>query len=64
MSYNYPTINYIGNKQKITDWIISKIPISDGVVADVFSGGASVSYAFKKAGFQVYSIHFVLLLIG
>lgn len=56
---NYPTINYIGNKQKIVDWIIRKLPIKKGVVVDLFSGGASVSYGLKKKGFSVLSNDFL-----
>lgn len=51
----YPKVNYIGNKEKITDWIIENIPIREGTVLDLFSGGASVSYALKKSGFKVIS---------
>lgn len=52
---NYPKVNYIGNKEKIADWIINNLPIKDGTVLDLFSGGASVSYALKKSGFKVLS---------
>lgn len=51
----YPKVNYIGNKEKIADWIIDCFPIKKGVVLDLFSGGASVSYALKKSGFKVLS---------
>lgn len=51
----YPKINYIGNKSKLVDWIISNMPIKSGMVVDLFSGGASVSYEFKKQGFEVIS---------
>ena len=51
----YPKINYIGNKSKLVDWIISNMPIKSGIVVDLFSGGASVSYEFKKQGFEVIS---------
>lgn len=49
----YPKVNYIGNKEKIADWIIECLPIRKGVVLDLFSGGCSVSYALKKSGFEV-----------
>ena len=49
----YPKINYIGNKEKIVDWIIAELPIKGGVVVDIFAGGCSVSYALKGAGFKV-----------
>lgn len=31
----YPTVNYIGNKLKIADWIVDNMPIKEGVV-DIF----------------------------
>ena len=51
----YPKINYIGNKVKLVDWIISNMPIKSGVVLDLFSGGTSVSYKLKSQGFSVIS---------
>ena len=52
---NYPKINYIGNKLKLVDWIIESMPVKKGVIVDLFSGGASVSYGLKKKGFSVVS---------
>lgn len=49
----YPKINYIGNKSKLVDWIITNMPVKSGTVIDLFSGGASVSYELKKRGFSV-----------
>lgn len=51
----YPKVNYIGNKEKIVDWIISELPLDKGTVLDIFAGGCSVSYALKKAGYTVIS---------
>ena len=51
----YPKINYIGNKRKISDWLISNMPVTHGVVLDLFAGGCSMSYAFKQAGYSVLS---------
>ncbi len=51
----YPTVNYIGNKEKVSDWIIKSLPITQGIVLDLFCGGCSVSYAFKEKGFKVIS---------
>ena len=51
----YPKINYIGNKDKLVDWIIDNFPIKKGVVLDLFSGGNSVSYALKEKNYTVYS---------
>ena len=50
-----PKVNFIGNKEKIVDWICSNIPIDVTTVFDAFSGGSSVSYAFKKKGYTVLS---------
>lgn len=51
----YPKVNYIGNKEKLVEWIIEKIPVEKGTVLDLFCGGCSVSYALKKHGFSVIS---------
>ena len=51
----YPAINFTGNKRKLTDWIISNLPVKGGKVLDLFAGGCSVSYALKQAGYTVYS---------
>ncbi len=51
----YPKINYIGNKDKLVDWIIENLPIKKGVVLDLFSGGNSVAYALKENNYTVYS---------
>ena len=51
----YPKVNYIGNKEKLAEWIIENLPISHGTVLDLFCGGCSVSYALKKHGFNVIS---------
>lgn len=53
MNAKYPKINYIGNKEKISDWIIGNLPIKSGVVIDLFSGGCSMAYKLKQQGFQV-----------
>ena len=52
---NYPTVNYIGNKKKMSDWIVDNLPIKNGVVLDLFCGGCSVSYALKQKGYSVIS---------
>ena len=51
----YPKINYIGNKNKLTDWIVENFPYKKGIVLDLFCGGCSVSYALKEKGYRVYS---------
>jgi adenine-specific DNA-methyltransferase len=52
---NFPKINYIGNKEKLAKWIADSIPVKSGVVVDLFAGGCSISFEFKKRGFEVIS---------
>jgi adenine-specific DNA-methyltransferase len=49
----FPTINFIGNKEKITSWIFDNISVSGKTFFDIFSGGCSVSYEAKKRGCKV-----------
>ena len=51
----YPTVNFIGNKEKVIDWIIEEMPVKNGTVLDLFAGGCSVSYALKENGYIVIS---------
>lgn len=51
----YPKVNYIGNKEKLVDWIIDEMPVKTGSVLDIFAGGCSVSYGLKKKGYSVIS---------
>lgn len=57
----FPTSNYIGNKDKIAHWICEQIPNDVNTVFDAFSGGASVSYAAKAMGFNVFSNDIMLI---
>ena len=50
-----PKINFIGNKEKIVNWICDNIPKEVNTIFDAFSGGASVSFESKKRGFKVVS---------
>lgn len=59
MGKKYPTVNYIGNKEKISSWIIDSLPINKGTVLDLFCGGCSVSYELKYRGFNVISNDFL-----
>lgn len=52
---SYPSVNYIGNKEKIVDWIASLIPADATSFFDAFCGGCSVSYKAKTLGLQVYA---------
>jgi adenine-specific DNA-methyltransferase len=49
----YPKVNFIGNKQKLVDWIAENLPVKSGVAVDLFCGGSSVSYMLKQKGFEV-----------
>ena len=51
----YPTVNYIGNKEKIVNWIASLIPADATSFLDVFCGGCSVGYMAKEKGLTVYA---------
>jgi len=51
----YPKVNFIGNKRKITDWIFKNIPEDVDSFFDAFSGGCSVSFEAKKRGYKVIS---------
>lgn len=55
LDYNYklPKINYIGNKEKLSSWIIDNFPVEKGKILDLFSGGSSISFEAKKRGFEV-----------
>ena len=52
---SYPTVNYIGNKEKIVKWISSLIPSDAETFLDVFCGGCSVGYMAKEKGLRVYA---------
>ena len=52
---SYPTVNYIGNKEKIVNWISSLIPDDATSFLDVFCGGCSVGYMAKERGLTVYA---------
>ena len=50
---NYPKVNFIGNKEKITDWIFENIPKDVNTIFDAFCGGCSVSFEAKKIGYEI-----------
>ena len=54
-SKKLPKINFIGNKEKIANWICNSFPKKTKTVFDAFSGGGSVSYEAKKKGYKVIS---------
>ncbi len=49
----YPRVNFIGNKEKIADWIFNNVPKDVKTIFDAFSGGCSVSFEAKKRGYEV-----------
>lgn len=49
----YPKVNYIGNKEKIAEWICNHFPEDTTSVFDAFSGGASVAYLAKAKNLKV-----------
>jgi len=55
LDYKYPKVNYIGNKEKLADWICDYFPKDANSVFDAFSGGSSVSYEAKKRGYKTLS---------
>jgi len=52
---NFPRVNYIGNKEKISNWICDQFPKDVKTVFDAFSGGTSLSYEAKRRGYKVIS---------
>lgn len=57
----YPKVNYIGNKEKITNWICDQFPEGCSSVFDAFSGGCSVSYEAKKRNLKVITNDVLLI---
>lgn len=49
----FPKINFIGNKEKIANWICEQFPQDAKSMFDVFAGGNSVSFFAKKKGLRV-----------
>lgn len=52
---NYPKINFIGNKEKISKWICDQFPKDAISLFDAFSGGCSLAYEAKRRGLEVYT---------
>lgn len=55
MMNKFPKINFIGNKEKIANWISDFFPSDAKSIFDAFSGGGSVSYQAKMKGLRVIS---------
>ncbi len=54
-SQQFPKINFIGNKEKLAEWICDFIPSGSTSFFDAFSGGSSIGYEAKKRGLKVIS---------
>ena len=48
----YPKVNYIGNKEKLADWICDYFPKDAESVFDAFCGGSSIGYEAKKEALE------------
>jgi len=48
--------NYIGSKQKLTDWIWKSTPDDVQTAVDAFSGSSVVAYMFKTHGLGVHAV--------
>ena len=55
MKSKFPKVNFIGNKEKVGDWITSNFQDGANSVFDAFSGGCSISYKAKEMGYKVIS---------
>src|SRR5699024_10772939 len=53
--YIFPKVNFIGNKRKFSELIVDSTPLKHGTVLDLFAGGSSVGFDYKKRGFKVIS---------
>ncbi len=51
----YPKVNYIGNKEKLANWICDYFPKNTKSIFDAFSGGSSIGYESKRRGYQTIS---------
>lgn len=51
----FPTINFIGNKETLARWIYKNAPDGIDKILDLFCGGCSISYFFKTKGIEVTS---------
>lgn len=51
----YPKVNYIGNKEKLVNWICDYFPKDTKSIFDAFSGGSSIGYEAKRRGYKTIS---------
>ena len=58
-SYRLPKTQYLGSKQKLTEWIYQCSPKNIETVFDAFSGTSSVGYYFKTQGKRVVANDFL-----
>jgi len=52
---SYPKVNYIGNKEKLLNWLFDSLPKGTTSLFDAFSGGSSIGYEAKRRGYSVIS---------
>lgn len=60
----YPKVNYIGNKEKLSEWIVDNIPFDTGTVLDIFAGGNSVSFELKKEVLRYIAMMYYMPLLS
>lgn len=53
--FNFPKVNFIGNKRQLSKLIVESTPIKEGTILDLFAGGSSMSFEYKKHGYKVIS---------
>ncbi len=53
--YKYPKVNYIGNKEKLVNWICDYFSKDTKSIFDAFSGGSSIGYEAKRRGYKTIS---------
>src|SRR3990167_9038519 len=51
----FPKVNFIGNKENISRWVIDNFPAEVESIFDAFSGGSSIGYFAKQKGLRVVS---------
>jgi len=51
----YPKVNYIGNKEKLANWICDYFPKDAKSIFDALCGGSSIGYEAKRRGYKTIS---------
>ena len=55
----FPKTQYLGSKERLTNWILQSIPEGIETVFDAFSGTSVIGYYLKDKGYKVYSNDFL-----